>query len=118
MPFMRIPLAAVTVTAIMLASAYAMSPQAVERAQPVHAAQVDRQQAVFSQAALSGAPGVLDALADENNVLAYVRVSRARNEVYFNDARSRCAMYRGKARETCVTEAHMKYDQPMPNPPL
>lgn len=118
MQFMRIPLAAVTVTAIMLASAHAMSPQAVERAQPIHAAQGDRQQAAFSQAALPRAPGVLDALSDENNVLAYVRVSRARNEAYFNEARSRCEMYRGKARETCVNEARMKYGQPMPNSPL
>lgn len=118
MPIIRISLAAVTVAAIMLASAYAMSPQALERAQPVHAAQGDGQQAVFNQTALSGAPRVLDALADENNTVAYVRVSRARNEAYFNDARSRCAMYRGKARDTCVKEARMKYGQPMPNPPL
>jgi hypothetical protein len=118
MQFMRIPLAAVAVTAITLAFAHAMSPQAAERAQPVYTGQGDRQQAVLSQTALSGAPGVLDARADESNTLAYIRVSRARNEAYFNDARSLCAMYRGKARDTCIKEARMKYGQPMPNPPL
>jgi hypothetical protein len=115
MHFMRIPLTAVALTAIMLAPVHAMSPRVTERAQPVNAAQGERlASGGFSKTALSGAPGVLDAMADDNNTLVYVRVSQA----YYNDARSRCAMYRGKARNTCVEETRMKYGQPLANPPL
>jgi len=114
MHFMRIPLTAVALTTIMLASVHAMGPRVTERAQPVNAAQGERQTAGgFSKSSLSGAPGVLDALADENNTLAYVRVSQARNAGYYNDARSRCAMYRGQARDICIEEARMKYGPPL-----
>lgn len=111
---MRITLAAVVLTAITLASVHAMGPRGAERVQPVNAAQGERQTSDgFSKTALSGAPGVLDALADENNTQVYVRVSQARYAAYYNDARSRCAMYRGKARNTCVDEARMKYGPPL-----
>lgn len=119
MHFMRIPLAAVVLTAITLTSVNAMGPRVTERAQPVNAAQGERlASGEFSKTALSGAPGVLDALADDNNTLVYVRVSQARYTAYYNDARSRCAMYRGKARDTCVEEARMKYGPPLASPPL
>lgn len=119
MHFMRIPLTAVALTAITLASVHAMSPRVTEHTQSVNAAQGERQASGgFSNTALSGAPGVLDALADDNNTLVYVRVSQARYAAYYNDARSRCAMYRGKARSNCVEEARMKYGQPLANPPL
>lgn len=72
----------------------------------------------FSKTALSGAPGVPNALAEENNTLVYVRVSQARFAAYYNDARSGCTRYRGKARSTCVEEARMKYGQPLASPPL
>lgn len=119
MHFMRIPLATAVLTAVTLTSVNAMSPRVTERAQPGSAAQGERQGAGgFSKATLSGSPGVLNALADENNTLVYVRVSQARYAAHYNDARSRCAMYRGKARTTCVEAARMKYGQPLASSPL
>jgi hypothetical protein len=119
MHFMRIPLTAAALTAVTLASVHAMSPRVPERAQPSHAAHGDRQASVgFNKTVLSAAPGVLDALADENNTLVYVRVSQARNAAYYNDARSRCAMYRGQARDICIEEARMKYGPQLASPPM
>lgn len=119
MPFIHIPVAATALTVITLVSAHAMSPRVAERAQPVNAAQGERlTTGGFSKTAQSGAPGVLNALADENNTLVYMRVSQARYAAYYNDARSRCDMYRGKARITCVEEARMKYDTQLASPPL
>ncbi|MDP3584870.1 MAG: hypothetical protein Q8R61_07085 [Thiobacillus sp.] len=119
MHFMRIPLVAAALTAVTLTSVNAMDPWVTERAQSGNAAQGERQASGgFSTTALSRAPGVLNALADDNNTLVYVRVSQARYAAYYNDARSRCAMYRGKAGDTCVDEARMKYGQPLANPPL
>lgn len=119
MHFMRIPLAAVALIAITLPSVHAMSPRVTERAQSVNAAQGERQTSGgFSKTALASVPGVLNALADDNNTLVYVRVSQARYAAHYNDAKSRCAMYRGKARDTCVEEARMKYGQPLASPPL
>lgn len=114
MHFMRIPLAAVVLTAITLASVHAMGPRGTERAQPAHAMQdAPQPSGGFGRIARSSAPDVLDALADENNTQVYMRVSQARYAAYYNDARSRCAMYRGKARNTCVDEARMKYGPPL-----
>lgn len=119
MHFMRIPLVAAALTAVTLTSVNAMDPWVTERAQSGNAAQGERQAADgFSKTTLSGTPGVLDALADENNTLIYVRVSQARYAAHYNDARSRCAMYRGKARTTCVEAARMKYGLPLASSPL
>ncbi|MDP3123496.1 MAG: hypothetical protein Q8M46_02730 [Thiobacillus sp.] len=107
----RIPtLMAITLTVVALASAHAMSPHIVDPVQPGHAKRDGTQ--------MAPSPGVLDALADENNTLAYVRVSKTRHEAYFNDARARCTMYRGKARATCIDEARMKYVQALASQPL
>ena len=123
MHFMRIPLTAAALTAVTLASVHAMSPRVAERAQSVNAsvdvAQGERQgPAGFSKTELTGAPAVLDALAEDHNMRVYVRVSQARYAAYYNDARSRCTMYRGKARDTCVEEARVKYGQPLAGSPL
>jgi hypothetical protein len=103
-------LMAVTLTVVALASAHAMSPRIVDLIQAGHAEQDGRQ--------MTTAPGVLGAMADENNTLAYVRVSKTRYEAYFNDAKARCTMYRGKARDTCIDEARMKYAQALASQPL
>ncbi len=114
MHFISIPLLSVALTAITLASVHAMSPRVPERTQPANATQGDRQASGgFNKTALSAAPGVLDALADENNTRAYMRVSQARYAAYYNDARSRCDMYSGKARATCIEEAKMKFGPPL-----
>lgn len=119
MYFLRIPLAVVALTAITLSSAHAMSPRVTERVPPAQAGQSDRQTTGgFSNAALPATPGVLDALADENNMLVYVRVSQARHAAYYSEAKSRCDMYRGKARATCAEEARLKYGPPRVSPPL
>lgn len=119
MHFISIPLLSVALTAITLASVHAMSPRVPERTQPANATQGDRQASGgFNKTALSAAPGVLDALADEHNTLVYVRVSQARSAAYYNEARSRCAMYRGQARDICVEEARMKYGPQLEGPPL
>lgn len=112
---------ALAVTVAVVAPVHAMSPH-TEYVQPAHATQGDRPAASgFTRTALSGAPGVLNALADENNTLAYVRISQARNATYYNEALSRCAAYRGKARDTCVEAARVKYGkygQAQASPPL
>ena len=111
MQSVRIPtLMAVTLTVVALASAHAMSPRTADPIQPGHAEQDGRR--------MTTSPGVLDALADENNTLAYVRVSKTRHEAYFNDARARCTMYRGKARDACIDEARKKYARPLAGQPL
>ncbi|MDO9636682.1 MAG: hypothetical protein Q7I95_06955 [Thiobacillus sp.] len=101
---------AITLTVVALASAHAMSPHIVDPVKPGHAGQ--------DNSRMTSAPGVLDAMADENNTLAYVRVSKTRHEAYFNEARARCTMYRGKARATCIDEARMKYPQALAGQPL
>lgn len=72
----------------------------------------------FNNSALSRAPGVLNALADEHNTLVYVRLTQARHAANYDDVRSRCTMAPGKARATYVEEARMKYGPPMSRPPL
>lgn len=88
------PLMAVMLTVVALTSAHAMSPGIVDPVRAGQAEQDGRQ--------MAPSPGVLDALADENNTLTYVRVSKTRHEAYFKDARARCTMYRSKARATCI----------------
>lgn len=66
----------------------------------------------------SGAQIVMNALADEDNKLAYMRFSEARNAAYASEMKSRCDMYHGKARAACVEEARRKIGpEPVP-PPL
>jgi len=106
MNFVRIPMVAVALTAVTLTSSNATGPQATESTS-ARSAQGD-----LGKSTRSGAPAVLNALADENNTLVYMRVSQARYAAYYNDARSRCDMYRGKARAACVDEARMKFGPP------
>lgn len=45
----------------------------------------------------------------ETTTLAYVETKRLRYAAYYKDARERCTVYSGNARDICIDEARMKY---------
>jgi len=47
----------------------------------------------------------------EKTTLAYVETNKLRYAVYYKDAKERCTVYGGQARNICIGEARMKYIQ-------
>lgn len=47
----------------------------------------------------------------EKTTVAYVETNKLRYAAYYKDAKERCTVYSGQARNTCIGEARMKYIQ-------
>lgn len=72
------------------------------------AAQAAERGEVFGQ---GGAPGEQqgNGTREEKSTLAQVETKRLRYAAYYKDAKERCTLYSGRARDICVGEAQMKY---------